>query len=226
MKIKETLTVEKLIEILKSKKLEDLIGYAENDFFDVKRDFYNLRNPEDKHEICKDITAFANNEGGCLLIGCDTEKSSASRIEYVKSLDGISDFPNIESISSILSDYIHPNLIVSILKFEQMLATVEGQERKFFLITINKDLKNKPYLVKRDSKDREFFAYYIRTNDRGTKYQVEHLHELIHRGIYFEEYLKSILGTTERILDNTERLIGKTQKTISLGLRYDIKKDL
>jgi predicted HTH transcriptional regulator len=222
--LKEPLTIEKLKEILKSKKLEQLIGYAENNFFDAKGEFYNLNDPKDKHEICKDITAFANNIGGYLLIGCGTDKLEMSRVEYIKNVEGISDFPEMDKIHSLLSDYVYPNSIGTLIDFEQIVA---NNGNKFFLITIIKNSDGTLYFVKKDAPNsQDFFAFYIRTDDRGVRQSIGHIHELVQQGIYFEKYLKNVTGTTEKILDNTEKLLGKTHKTISLGMRYDIKKDL
>ncbi|MGC9610851.1 MAG: ATP-binding protein [Minisyncoccia bacterium] len=221
--MKEPLTEEKLKEILKSKQIEQLIGYAENHFFDAKRDFYNLLDPKDKHEICKDISAFANNNGGYLLIGCDTNKPEASRIEYIKNTEGISDFPDMDRVHSTLSDYIFPNSINTLVNFEQIISY---NNKKFFLITIVKDSEEKPYFVKKDVQDREFFAFYIRTNDRGIRQDIGHIHELVQRGIYFEKHLKNITGVVEKTFNNTEKILGKTQGLVKLRMRYDIKKDL
>jgi len=218
------LTVEKLNEIIKSKRFEQLIGYAENSFFDAKKDFYNLRDPKDRHELCKDITAFANNDGGYLLIGCETDKSQTYQLEYVKAADGISDFPDPSTVCSILSVFVYPNTIGTFVDFQQI--TTENNKR-FFLITISKNLKEKPYFVKRDSRDNEFAAYYIRTYDRGVRYHIEYLHELVHHGIYFEKYLKNIIGVTEKTLDNTGALLkDKRRAAIPSGTHYNFKKDL
>lgn len=221
--IKEPLTVEKLKEILKSKELEQFIGYAENHFFDAKKDFYNLNDSKDKHEMCKDITAFANNDGGYLLIGCETEKSTTHPIDYIKNADGISDFPNMDSMYSILSEYVYPNSIGTFVGFEHI---VTEHEKRFLLITISKNSEEKLYFVRKDPQNREFIAYYFRTYDRGIRFHIEYLHELAHQGIYFEKYLKNITGATEKTLNNTEKLLGKTHKNFSLGIHYDIKKDL
>ncbi len=221
--IKEPLTKERLEEILKSKKLERLIGYAENSFFDAKKDFYNLSVDDDKHELCKDITAFANNNGGYIIIGCDTDKPKTRFVEFVKSADGIADFPNMDRISSTLKEYVYPNNIGALINFENIITE---SDKKFLLIIIVKNSEEGPYFVRRYAHDREFIAYYVRTNDSGVRLHLEYLHELVRQGIYFEKYLKNISGTTEKILSNTEKLIGKSAKTISLGMRYDIKKDL
>ena len=219
----EPLTIERFKEIVDSKNLDQLIGHAENNFFDAKESFYNLSDQKDKHELCKDITAFANNNGGYLIIGCKTEKAQNDLADYIKATDGLTNFPSMDGVYSILSEYIYPNSIGTFVGFEQ-IVTSDG--KKFLLISISNNSEERPYFVRRDAHNREFVAYYIRTHDRGIRHHIEYLHELVHQGIYFEKYLKNIAGTSERILSNTEKLIGKTSKTISLGMRYDIKKHL
>lgn len=217
------LTVERFKEIVGSKDLNQLIGHAENDFFDAKEIFYNLSDPKDKHELCKDITAFANNNGGHLIVGCKTEKAHNELADYVNAADGLINFPSMDEVYSILSEYVYPNSIGTLVGFEQITTS---DNKKFLLIAISDNSEERPYFVRRDAHNREFVAYYVRTHDRGIRHHVEYLHELVHQGIYFEKYLKNIAGTNERILNNTEKLIGKTSKTISLRMRYDIKKHL
>jgi predicted HTH transcriptional regulator len=221
--MKEALTIPILKEIVDSKNMDQLIGYAENNFFDAKELFYNLYDPKDKHELCKDITAFANNNGGFLLIGCKTEKAQHELADYVKSADGMKDFPSTEVMYSTLLEYVYPNSIGTFVKFENITA-VNG--KKFFLISISGNSEERPYFVRRDAQNREFVAYYVRTHDRGVRYHIEHLHELVHQGIHFEKYLKNIAGTSDRILNNTEKLIGKNSRKTSTSTRYDFKKYL
>lgn len=219
----QPLTNSSFKEIIDSKELDSLIGYAENDFFDAKEVFYNLSDPKDKHEMCKDITAFANNTGGHLIIGCKTEKAQNELADYVKLADGLTDFPSTESMYSVLSEYVYPNSIGTHVGFEKITAT---NGKKFLLISISGNSEERPYFVRRDAQNREFVAYYVRTHDRGVRHHIEYLHELVHQGIYFEKYLKNITGTGDRILNNTEKLIGKTSRALSLGMRYDVKKHL
>ncbi|MBU3918647.1 ATP-binding protein [Patescibacteria group bacterium] len=221
--IKEPLTIEKLEQIIKEKKMKQLIEYAENDFFDAKGSFYNLHDPNEKHELCKDVTAFINNDGGYLIIGCETEKPITHALEFVKDAKGIVDFPNMDSVYSIFSEYIYPNNIGTFISNEQITT---DDKKKFLVFKINKNEEGKPYFVKKTAVNREYIAYYIRTYDRAIRFHIEYLHELVHQGIYFERYLKNLTGASAKILDNTEKLIGKTKKSILLGMRYDIKKDL
>jgi len=220
--MKKILILEELEDIISSNKLNRLVGYAENSFFDAKKVFYNLDRPKGKHEICKDITAFANNDGGYLIIGCETVRSESSKIDYVEKVEGISDFPDIDRIFSILLEYIYPKPMGTLIDIKQ----TESAGNKFLLIKVNGKSKEKPYFVKKDAREMEFAAYYFRTHDRGVRHNLEYLHELVHHGINFEEYLKNITGMTEKVMSNTEKLLGKTKKVIPLGLRYDIKKDL
>ena len=118
----EPLTIERFKEIVDSKNLDQLIGHAENNFFDAKESFYNLSEQKDKHELCKDITAFANNNGGYLIIGCKTEKAQNELADYIKATDGLTNFPSMDGVYSILSEYIYPNSIGTFVGFEQIVA--------------------------------------------------------------------------------------------------------
>lgn len=219
----EPLTSEKFNEIIASKDMEQFVGYVENGFFDVKEFFYNLSNPDERHRLCKDITAFANNNGGYLLIGFEPDKPKNAPIEYIKAAKGISEFPNFDCMNSILSDYVYPNSIGMLVENEKIIDT---QGRNFLLIKIKGGSEDKPFFVKKDAKNYEFAAYYVRTQDRGTRQDIEYLHELTHQGIYFEKYLKNIAGANEKILNNTDKLLKKTNQPIATKSYFNIEDKL
>ena len=96
----------KPISEITHQELKDLIGHTEEDqWIDFKQQDYH-RDPNDlekhKREICKDVTAMANTEGGYILIGVsetnkiahgfftvpDTNVSSTKQDRCVQGSDG------------------------------------------------------------------------------------------------------------------------------------------
>lgn len=219
----KVLSQEEFKDILTSKEMDKLVGCTENGFFDAKTAYYNLRDPRDKHEICKDVTAFANNDGGYLLIGATTKKLLNEQTEYIESCDGIVEYPDLNAAMSILTEYIYPNSITKYVGFEK-IETAHG--KKFLVISISANASDKPFFVKKDPQNREYVSYYMRTHDRGTRFEIEYLHELVRNGANHEKHLSSILGASQKAVENTERLLKMTNKRLNPGTLYDINKDL
>ena len=68
----------------------------------------NLKTQKDKIEIAKDISSFANTEGGCLIYGVDEEREGENSIPIPKEQYGMDHFAgDIIDIENILtSDHI------------------------------------------------------------------------------------------------------------------------
>lgn len=68
-------TLKTLKEIQQTRDLEKFIGWKEDQFFEAKESRgYNLDEQKDRVELTKDVSAFANSQGGILVVGIVTEK--------------------------------------------------------------------------------------------------------------------------------------------------------
>jgi len=66
-----------LREIVDARDFNRLIGETENQFFDAKSQPYHFDVGQDgKREFAKDVSAFANADGGYILVGIGTTRSS------------------------------------------------------------------------------------------------------------------------------------------------------
>jgi predicted HTH transcriptional regulator len=64
-----------------------LIGLAEDLYLEVKGSIpYDLSTPAGRFELAKDVSAFANSEGGHLLIGFTHERLPNARVDQIKGL--------------------------------------------------------------------------------------------------------------------------------------------
>lgn len=74
---------EELMQVLQAGEYNNILDTPESDWLDFKKKAYATLAPhpsrvltdEAKYELCKDVSAFANNKGGVLLIGIDEKQS-------------------------------------------------------------------------------------------------------------------------------------------------------
>ncbi|MEU9324094.1 ATP-binding protein [Streptomyces canus] len=59
---------------------DSILGLPETSWFDVKSAIYALEQPVPRAELCKDVAAMANAQGGLLLIGLRTEVTDGQEI--------------------------------------------------------------------------------------------------------------------------------------------------
>src|SRR5215469_10027396 len=104
------LTVEEILEILKSSKFDALIGSIESANLEAKGIPYQLSagDPQ-KHELAKDVAALANANGGIILLGFRTAKNPNTAEE---SIDACRPFErtliDIDQYRNVLQAWIYP----------------------------------------------------------------------------------------------------------------------
>ena len=82
------MTLESIKGILESRRFPELIGLHEDLWFEAKgNDPYDFATAGGRYELAKDVSAFANAEGGFLIIGLVTERLTETRTEKVTSFD-------------------------------------------------------------------------------------------------------------------------------------------
>ncbi len=82
----------------------------ESVFLDYKREL-NFNSEKDKIELAKDISSFANTQGGCLIYGVDEERQDHKSVPVPKEQYGIAPIRgNIIDIENILTSIISPQL--------------------------------------------------------------------------------------------------------------------
>ena len=92
-----------LSTIVTEKREEDI-------FIDYKATI-NFEKKEDKLEVAKDLSAFANTEGGALLVGFDEETDGKQKMGIPKNEYGIEKIDDFEvRVSQILEQAVAPNL--------------------------------------------------------------------------------------------------------------------
>ena len=98
--------------LLSSGQLADFIGFREGFNFEAKgAKPYDLVTGAGRFELAKDVSAFANEAGGWIIVGLMTTPSMAEATDEVTALDLVSRsaFP-ASQILGVLKEYVHPSV--------------------------------------------------------------------------------------------------------------------
>lgn len=112
--------------------LINLLGnQEENLWIDFKQMQYhrdNTKTEERRHEICKDVTAMANAEGGYIVIGIQEEDNIAQ---------SFFDVPDAEKEAESIYDICHQYIVPRIANLEVTPRNLQFQNRQYNLIIIH-----------------------------------------------------------------------------------------
>jgi len=104
-------TMEKIKEIINSRNFSNFVHLKENLYFDAKREQYDAASPSSRYEIAKDVSAFANSEGGYIVIGLNTKRIDEQLTEEVESLNLLQEETfNVGAHKSIIAQFIYPSI--------------------------------------------------------------------------------------------------------------------
>ncbi|MBI2177070.1 MAG: ATP-binding protein [Candidatus Tectomicrobia bacterium] len=100
-----------ILQILENGEFERLIGKIESESFDCKSSPYQLDNNNQKFEMAKDACAFANANGGIILIGARTRRSDVHSEDEIEALSPFpGDLINFERCLSIVDTQTFPRI--------------------------------------------------------------------------------------------------------------------
>ena len=103
--------MENIIEKLKSGEFQSLVGKHEKDDFECKSQPYDLTKTTQQHELAKDISAFANSDGGILVIGLKTKKESNTRLDVIDKIRLIDKkLIHINEMEQCIKNWIFPKI--------------------------------------------------------------------------------------------------------------------
>jgi predicted HTH transcriptional regulator len=96
--------------ILDTRQFDNLIGQDEDSWFEAKgNNPYDFATPVGRYELAKDVSAFANADGGILIVGLATTPVAEVRTERVCALDLCTqegfDAPQY---LGLIREYVHP----------------------------------------------------------------------------------------------------------------------
>jgi predicted HTH transcriptional regulator len=131
---------------IERRDLSKFIGLKENQYFEAKSGKrYNFDNPEDRYKFAKDVSSFANSEGGYLIIGLNSEPLETEATDIIKSQDLIpNEHINTEKMKGVLREYIHPRIDGLKVKW---IESIENKSKGIVYIFIPQQKEDKKYFL-------------------------------------------------------------------------------
>lgn len=199
-----------VIEALAANRPEDLIGLAESSVVDFKSTPYAVDTDRGKFELCKDVAAFANAQGGLLVLGVETEKDADQALEIVKALHPFSqNRADVHRYIDILNEYLRPRLIIS-HRWYPNPSSIKLEKGTNFYLVLEVDPVPEPVryvIVRRILNARGMFAegltVPLRHGDRTVYLPSEDAYQLINDGLRSRE-----IATGDRWMLSSRSLLG------------------
>jgi len=122
-------TIEAIAALLNARHLRGFLGLKEDQWFDAKRTpGYDLATAAGRFELAKDVSSFANAEGGHIVVGLTTADVPEEQTEQVNGLELLTEAAlNIGAIQGVLNEYLHPRLqTVTVAWVEDEAGAGEG----------------------------------------------------------------------------------------------------
>lgn len=140
--------IDDVSKIIKEKDFSKLIGLKENMWLEAKgREPYQLDLPGGRYELAKDISAFANAEGGHIVIGLSHKRLEGEMTEEISGLELISEAEfNVRKYSGLIKDYVYPQIDDITIVWQEsnnekgkgighVFIPPQKETKKYFLVT-------------------------------------------------------------------------------------------
>ena len=196
------LTIKELEKIISSGDFNPMIGKIENDFFDCKSQIYDLKNEYSKRELAKDVSSFANLNGGYILVGLKTEDSKTHFGEEIKEINFIDKaLVDTGQYNNVINDWIYPKIDGVEVKWITTGESVKG----VLIIKIPPQKESqKPFLIKKiieEKKDSEIiFGYSKRKQDKSESLKIEDIHRAIRDGLLYDKNIENRFNNLESVM--------------------------
>jgi len=220
-------TREELEKIINSNTFDELIGKYENEWFDCKGQPYLLGDNKGKREIAKDVSSFANLDGGYILIGIKTTKDVTrigDKVDEIKPFD--SSLIIKEQILKVCEDWIYPK--PEGLDFLWITSNDDANKGIAVIKIPSQSETLKPFLIKNildEEKQIEImFGYAERVRDNSQPYSLRDIQTILRSGLNYERNMKGRFDALELLLQgvsnetNKENFQEKVDERIKIAL--------
>lgn len=201
----EGFTIEELEKVLSDGDFDSLIGKIENDFFDCKNQIYNLKDEYSKLELAKDVSSFANLNGGYILIGPKTKNSKThfgDEITEISLLD--QNLVNPNQYKNVIKEWIYPNEIQGIRVYWK--ASKIDSKKGILVIEIPPQKESlKPFLISKivgagRKISETIFGYAERKGDRSEPKRIKDIYKIMRDGLFYDKNIENRFNNLESIM--------------------------
>lgn len=180
-------TIDDIQQIVATRQLASFIDRKEDAWFEAKSAAaYDLNSPAGRWELAKDVSAFANANGGFIVVGLNTERVPEEQTDKVIALDLLPQASFVVAqIQGVLREYLFPNLQgLDVQWFENADGNGQGvgvihvpeqpQDRRFTLMvqTIDEGVQLRRFV----------FGFVRRLKSATIPLTVEQLHDICQNG--------------------------------------------
>jgi len=213
-------SVDKLEEIITASNFEALVGEVENDWFECKGQKYDLEKDVGKRELAKDISSFANLQGGYILIGIKTKTSDT---HFGDEIEELRPFPlNLlkpEQYQLIIKNWVYPEIEGVTIRW---VPIKNGESKGIVVIKIPRQKESlKPFIIKNVLDDKKkceiMFGYAERIRDNSQPLSVVDLQRALRSGFNYNNNINERFSSLETLLNQltNHSLIHSNEKGFS-----------
>jgi len=199
-------TIQELEKIINAGDFDSLIGKIENDFFDCKEGIYNLSKDSQKIELAKDISSFANFNGGYILIGPKTDDDRQTHLgdEIVEISSFVQGLVDPNQYKKIIKSWIYPDEIHGLEIYWQKSKDDNSKGILIIRIPAQKEAL-KPFLicktVEEENKISEkIFGYAERRGDESDPRKIKDIHRIMRDGLLYDKNIESRFNDLESVM--------------------------
>lgn len=222
------LNADQISALIDSGDFGALIGEVEGAEFECKAQPYQVGTESGKRELAKDVSAFANTNGGVIFLGVKTKASTA---HFGDEVEEIRPFPqslvNTSQYTDLLRAWIFPEIAGVDIRW---VPTKSDASKGVVVVTIPKQAPTVgPFLITKTidgSKSIEtVFGYAARKGDRNPPLEVKELQGYLRAGFHYQEKIEERIGAIEALLkrdaDHVSREVLKKGLEKTLGKRIE-----
>lgn len=198
------LSLSEIRQVVDTGDLTRFLGEVEGQHLDAKSQPYNFGTGIDiKREFAKDVAAFANADGGCIVIGAETTKPPLQAGEQISALKPLPrSLFDADQHDKIIAEWIFPMPVGVILKwYPDQITPTNGIGLVFVPM---QDPTTKPFLLTRTIGDKKttelLLGYAERRLDRTGVKTVAEIHHAVRTGMNLEATLLDRISALEVLL--------------------------
>lgn len=174
-------------------------------FFDCKSQIYDLKSEYSKRELAKDVSSFANSNGGYILIGLKTEKSKthfSDKVIEILLLD--QNLVDVKQYKNVIRGWTYPDEIKGLEVYWK--ASKNDSRKGIVIIKIPyQNETSKPFLITKTVNEGEkiseiIFGYAERRRDESDPKEVKDIFKIMRDGLLYDKNIENRFNNLESLI--------------------------